>query len=372
MKEWEELEDNFLKEVKPLVDEFIKNKQQMISQEQIRDNSYRIRKIVESKVKTFVNNYREMVNREIKAKETEATQIKEQRIEELKSLIQIRDKIIKINEAKKEVKNGKDEKTYKLLCFSDIEERQKFDKLRQEYNTKLEQYKSNIEEIEELGKILSEFEQKYGDMGYITEFEIYRLDNIIGLKEESTMNRMTEGRVYFKNAGEINNAGDALDIPTKVIQKEREELEAIHRQVVDPLVAEARASINKFADEKIREIMEMDDEENTQGEIEEVEKTIKDDENNNKSGTTSKKEKISLWQRFKSIFRKKDNPRLGEAKKQEAESDNKFMASIRKNAPTQKQQAEYIKNIDEDRKEDIKTENEQDFEEVLSILLDEI
>ena len=58
MKEWEELEDNFLKEIQPLIDEFFEYKKSNIEDKQERERLYKIRrdirKTVESKVKPFV------------------------------------------------------------------------------------------------------------------------------------------------------------------------------------------------------------------------------------------------------------------------------------------------------------------------------
>lgn len=114
MKQLEELEEKFLNEIKPLVNQFIEIRKQPLDIEQIRQ-CVDIRKQVESKVSEFKRAYREIWNKEITQKTEESKNLSQSSIQDWKKLIQLRDTIIKRNDAIKQAKDGKDENTYDLL-----------------------------------------------------------------------------------------------------------------------------------------------------------------------------------------------------------------------------------------------------------------
>lgn len=357
-----QLEEKFLNEIKPLVNQFIEIRKQPLDIKQ-RMECVDIRKEVQSKVSEFIATYKETVNKEISVKTEESKNLSQSSIQDWKRLIQLRDTIIKRNDAIKQAKDGKDENTYDLLRLTQAEDRQKFDKMKQEYDEKQNLYKSSIEQIEELKKEQTEFEERYGDMDYITEKEMYRLDNFMGLKEESKTVRMSDSQVYDEN-GKVLDMENIMDMEQKAdeeLEQDREkELEQL-REKVAKVFEEKQKEFDEYWEQKVREYDEADKE---LGETEEI--NMQEDK---KEQDAPKKRRIkTLWEKFTSIFRKREVLRLEEGKEQEAKPKNKF-ESLKIGAPTQKQQKENAKKFwGKNKEKGVKAEEKQKMEEVLTLL----
>ena len=214
MKEWEELEDNFLKEIQPLIDEFFEYKKSNIEDKQERERLYKIRrdirKTVESKVKPFVEKYTKMVNEEIKRLEEEAKQIREWKKGEVESLKQLRDKVLKTDEAQK---YAKDEEAYQLLSLSKAQYKHELEKRIQKCNEQIRKHNSDIQEAKKLKDMLEkEFKMKYGDIKSVSEndMEILRMDTY--LQEEKSDPVMKDGIVYYESSKEMDTFGDFVDM----------------------------------------------------------------------------------------------------------------------------------------------------------------
>lgn len=389
MKEWEKLENDFLKEIEPLVNEFFENKKTDVQDKQERENLYRIRreirKKVESKVKPFVEKYMEMVNKEIKRLEEEAKHIREWKIEEVESLKQLRNKILKTEEAEKNAKAEKDEDAYQLLSLSKTQYKHEFEKRIQECNKQIRKHNSNLQEVKKLKDMLKEeFEMKYGDMKIVSENDMERLRMDTYLQEEKSEPIMKDGIVYYESAREMDTFGDFVDMQVnkqvleyqkEIEDKQREqeaikekdkELVEIQKEIAQGVLDKTRQEFNEYLEQKMKEF-----EANLDEEIEEMQETkIQDDDKEKKNKGDSKKGKITLWQRFKSIFRKRNVPRLGdgEEKRQEIKNDNKFREGIKKDAPTLREQLNCTKWILGRNKAKTKTKEEQKLEEILAIL----
>lgn len=389
MKEWEKLENDFLKEIEPLVNEFFENKKTDVQDKQERENLYRIRreirKKVESKVKPFVEKYMEMVNKEIKRLEEEAKHIREWKIEEVESLKQLRNKILKTEEAEKNAKAEKDEDAYQLLSLSKTQYKHEFEKRIQGCNKQIRKHNSNLQEVKKLKDMLKEeFEMKYGDMKIVSENDMERLRMDTYLQEEKSEPIMKDGIVYYESAREMDTFGDFVDMQVnkqvleyqkEIEDKQREqeaikekdkELIVIQKEIAQGVLDKTRQEFNEYLEQKMKEFEASLDEE-----IEEMQETkIQDDDKEKKNKGGSKKGKITLWQRFKSIFRKRNVPRLGdgEEKRQEIKNDNKFREGIKKDAPTLREQLNCTKWILGRNKAKTKTKEEQKLEEILAIL----
>lgn len=385
MKEWEKLEDDFLKEIKPLISEFFENKKTDVQDKQERENLYRIRKEirkkVESKVKPFVEKYTQMVNEEIKMLEEEAKQIREWKTKEVESLKQLQNKIIKTEEAEKNAKAEKDEEAYQLLSLSKTQYKHEFKKRIQECNKQIRKHNSNIREVKKLKDMLKEdFEMKYGDMKIVSENDMERLRMDTYLQEEKSEPIMKDGIVYYESAKEMDTFGDFVDMQVdkqvleyqEAIKEKDKELEQL-RGKVSKMFDEKQKEFDEYWEQKMREYDEVEAkvDEELKDEAEEKEAKIQDDDDNDKEKKNkgdSKKGKITLWQRFKSIFRKRDAPLLDEAKDQTIKQNNEFKAGLGMGAPTQKEQSRHTKWFLGRNKGKTKRKEEQELEDVLKLL----
>lgn len=375
MKQLEELEEKFLNEIKPLVNQFIEMRKQKLDMKQ-RMECVDIRKEIQAKTSEFKKAYTDMSSRECERIEAENARINAQRINIIKNMVQLKQDIVLRDTAIKEAKReGKDDDTYKLLCITQNEEIEKFNKMKQQCEKEQEIYKSNIGQIKELERVQKEFDEKYGDMDYITEREVYRLASFIGEKEESKTNRMSDGRVYYEDFDETKNFGDFIDIQEPAKEKEErdeqeaikekdKELQEIRKEIAEQVLAQKKKEYQEYLDEQMKKLEETIDEEIKDEEKTEDELTREDNSKKNKDN--SKKGKISLWQRFKSIFRKRNVPLLEEGKEQAVKTKNRF-AELKREAPTQKQQKEKVKSILNNREKGDETEKEG-FDEVLTLL----
>ena len=358
-----QLEEKFLNEIKPLVNQFIGMSKQKLDIKQ-RMECVDIRKEVQNKIAKFKITYKDMLSKEIKEKETENIQINMQRAERVKKLIHIKANMLSRGEAIKQSKDEAKDDIYQLLCITQKEEAEKFNKIKQECNEEQELYKSNIEQIEELKKAQKEFDERYGDMNYITEIEMYRLDSFIGLKEESKTVRMSKSQVYDEN-GNVLSTDKVMDMQEEVDEERKSEFEEIQKQIAKQVLDEKKEEYNKYLEQKMKELEESIDEE-----LQEMQqsKIKEDDENEKNNKGYSKKGKISLWQRVKSIFRKRNVPFLGEGeeKEQEEKPKDKFV-NLKIGVPTPKQQNEKVKSILNHREKGDEKENEG-FDEVLTLL----
>lgn len=366
MKEWEELEEleeKFLTEIKPLVDQFIKIRKQELNLES-RMECVDIRKKAQIKVDEFIRICREKLSKlniEIEKREIQIEQMKKERKKQLETMIAVRNKIIEIDGELKETHN---EEEYQGLCLSEIKEKQKYDKIRQEYDIKLKEYKFKIEKIDELKKIKTDFEEKYGDMSHITEREMYSLYEFIGLKEVRKTSRMSDSQAYDEN-GNVLDMENIMDMQQRAEEKRKNEVQEIQKEIAKQVLDEKKKEYNEYLKQKMKEL-----EEN-------IDKELREMEEEKERGVNIHREKESkdipkqgrirrLWKKITSIFRKKEVPRLEEGKGQEVKPENKF-TYLKTGAPTQKQQKENAKSILNINAKSDKTK-ERDFKDGITIL----
>ncbi len=371
MKQLKQIEEKFLNEIKPLVNQFIEMRKQETNIESKMECGD-IRKQVQSKTDEFKTTYKEMLTKEIERIQAENIQINIERANKIRNMMQIKEGIISRDVAIKETKReGKDEDTYKLLCITQKDEIEKFSKMKQEYEKEQELYKSNIEQIEELKKAQQEFEEKYGDLDYITEKEMYRLDALIGENEESKTNRMSWSKSYDENqnvvkdicvkdqqGNVINDIETMMDMQEEVYEERKSEFEEIQKQIAKQVLDEKKEEYNKYLEQKMRELEESIDKEINEMEKEKEANMQEENKDVPKKGIIKR-----LYEKAKSFFKRKIIPALIEPIEEDVEGTNTFKEGIKKDAPSETQQAknsrDFIKN---------KTDPKQEIKDVLTIL----
>lgn len=367
MKQLEELEEKFLEEIKPLVYDFIEIRKQELDIQK-RMKCVDIRKKVESKTREFIKTYRESeeyikLSAEIEKREKENAQLAKKRIELFEAVIGIRNRVMEIDKAIEETQNEGEE--YQLLCEAEIEESQKYYKIRQEYNILLEEYTDKIKQTDELKIELTNFEEKYGDMEYITEREMYSLDDFIGLKEEQEKVRMVDSQIYDENGKIVNNIEVIMAMQNRAEKEEAQRFEKIKKEIANQVLEEKKKEYAEYIEKAIEKLRESIDKELREMEEEnDREVNMKQDKQNR---NTHKRGKISgLWQKITSIFGRRNIPRLEKAKKEEVEP-NKKMEYLKIGIPTQKEQKECTDNfLEKSVEKSIKEKN--DFDNLLTIL----
>lgn len=357
MKQLKQIEEKFLNEIKPLVNQFIEMRKQETNIES-KMECVDIRKQVQSKTDEFKTTYKEMLTKEIERIQAENIQINIERANKIRNMMQIKEGIISRDVAIKETKReGKDEDTYKLLCITQKDEIEKFSKMKQEYEKEQELYKSNIEQIEELKKAQQEFEEKYGDLDYITEKEMYRLDALIGENEERKTIRMSDSQAYDEN-GNVLSTDKVMDMQEQVDKERKSEFEEIQKQIAKQVLDEKKEEYNKYLEQKMREL-----EESIDKEINEMEKEKEANMQEEKEDVPKKGIVKRLWEKAKSFFKRKIIPALIETIEEELEGINTFKEGIKKDAPSEIQQAKNSRNFINN-----KTDPKQDIKDVLTIL----
>lgn len=363
----EQLEEKFLNEIKPLVSEFVEIRKQELDRNK-KMRCIDIRNVIRVKTKDFITAYREIINKEIKKNETEVVQMKRQSDEELKKIKDLRDNIIQINKLAEKAKEENKQEDYIKLCNLAITGKQKYEKIRQEYDLKEEQYKSKIEQIDKLKKLQEQFEERYGDIDYIDAEKVYLLDMFIGKMEANKTTRMTIGQIYDENGNPVNNMENIMDMEQEAYEtckQDREEKLKELQKTVSTMFKETQQKLNSLWEEVEKAYAEVD---------KELSEELKNDEakipRNNKNLPKKKK---SLWQRFKSIFRKKplliEGQEEGEeVEKQEVKPKNKFFEGIRKHVPTLKQQSDNTKVFLDKAEDDKPKEYDEEINEVLALL----
>lgn len=341
MKQLEELEEKFLNEIKPLVNQFIEYKKQEMSN--FAKETTDIRIAITDKTSEFKKTYTEIWNTEISEKTKEAN--RQELLEERKSILQLKDEIVKRNGA---IDQEKD----KVLYQTQQEEIQKYKKMKQEYDKKLEEYKSNIGQLEELKKAQKEFEERYGSIDYITEGDVYRLDILIGKKEDMETVRMSGSQVYDEN-GKVLGIDDVMYMQQIAEEKSKQE----RREKLEQLV-----KIYEKAQRDFDEVEAKVDEE-LREEARQKELNIQEDK---KEQDVPKKGRIRrLWEKAKSFFKRKVIPALIEPIEQEPEETDTFKKELTKDSPPPEKQAENLKEFINREKN---TETEQKMRDVLTIL----
>ena len=131
MKRLEELKENFLNEIKPLVDQFIEIRSQELNLTS-RMEYVDIIKQVQSKVSEFKRTYRDMSSKEIERIQAENVQINIERSDKIRNMVQIRQDIFSRDTAMKEAKGEGKNDTYQLLCITQKDEIEKFNKIKQQ------------------------------------------------------------------------------------------------------------------------------------------------------------------------------------------------------------------------------------------------
>lgn len=343
MKQLEELEEKFLNEIKPLVNQFIEYKKQEMSN--FAKETTDIRIAITNKTSEFKKTYTETWNTETSEKTKEANRQEQELLEERKSILQLRDEIVKRNGA---IDQEKD----KVLYQTQQEEIQKYKKMKQEYDKKLEEYKSNIGQLEELKKAQKEFEERYGSIDYITEGDVYRLDILIGKKEDMETVRMSGSQVYDEN-GKVLGIDDVMYMQQIAEEKSKQE----RREKLEQLV-----KIYEKAQRDFDEVEAKVDEE-LREEARQKELNIQEDK---KEQDVPKKGRIRrLWEKAKSFFKRKVIPALIEPIEQEPEETDTFKKELTKDSPPPEKQAENSKEFINREKN---TETEQKMSDVLTIL----
>lgn len=358
MKQLEELEEKFLNEIKPLVNQFIEYKKQEMSN--FAKETTDIRIAITDKTSEFKKTYTEIWNTEISEKTKEANRQEQELLEERKSILQLRDEIVKRNGA---IDQEKD----KVLYQTQQEEIQKYKKMKQEYDKKLEEYKSNIGQLEELKKAQKEFEERYGSIDYITEGDVYRLDILIGKKEDMETVRMSGSQVYDEN-GKVVDMKNIMDMEQKadeeLKQDKEKELEQL-REKVSKMFDEKQKEFDTYWEQKMRDFDEVEAkvDEELREEARQKELNIQEDK---KEQDVPKKGRIRrLWEKAKSFFKRKVIPALIEPIEQEPEETDTFKKELTKDSPPPEKQVENSKEFINREKN---TETEQKMSDVLTIL----
>ncbi len=330
MKRLEELKENFLNEIKPLVDQFIEIRSQELNLTS-RMEYVDIIKQVQSKVSEFKRTYRDMSSKEIERIQAENVQINIERSDKIRNMVQIRQDIFSRDTAMKEAKGEGKNDTYQLLCITQKDEIEKFNKIKQQCKEEQELYEFNIGQIEQIEKAQPDFEEKYGDMDYITEKEMYRLDVLIGKNEECKTVRISNSQAYDENGNVLNMDNILQKTDEKLKQERKEKLEQLREQV-EKVFDEAQTEFDEVeakVDEELRE------------EARQKELSIQEDE---KEQDVPKKGIIRrLWEKAKSFFERKVIPALIEPIEQEPKDANTFKKEVKKDAPTLSKQAENSK-----------------------------
>lgn len=357
MKQLEELEEKFLNEIKPLVNQFIEIRKQPLDIKQ-RMECVDIRKEIQAKTSEFKKAYTDMSSRECEKIEAENARINAQRSDIIKNMVQLKQDIVLRDTAIKEAKReGKDDDTYKLLCITQKTEIEKFNKMKQQCEEEQEIYKTNIGQLEELKKAQKEFEEKYGDMDYITEREMYRLDSFMGLKEEMETVRMSDSQFYDEN-GNVLGIDDIMDMQQRAKEEAKQERKEKLKQLVE-IYEKAQRDFDEVeakVDEELRE--------------EARQKELNKQEDKKEQDIPKKGRIRRLWEKFTSIFRKRNVPLLEEGKEPKVQPKNKFIEGIQKGAPTREKQAEHTKwFFSKNKGKDAKTKEESEkFEDILELL----
>lgn len=352
MKLLEELEEKFLNEIKPLVDQFVQMGKQQLDIEQ-RMECADIRKQIQARTGEFVKTYRDMSSKEIERIQAENVQINIERSDKIRNMVQIRQDIVSRDIAIKEAKGEGKNDTYQLLCITQRDEIKKFKQMKQQCEEAQKLYKFNIGQIEQIEKAQPDFEEKYGDMDYITEKEMYRLDVLIGKNEECKTVRISNSQAYDEN-GNVLNMDNILQKTDEELKQERKEKLEQLREQVEKVFDEAQTDFNEVeakVDEELRE------------EARQKELSIQEDE---KEQDVPKKGIIRrLWEKAKSFFERKVIPALIEPIEQEPGDANTFKKEVKKDAPTLSEQAENSKEFANREKN---PETEQKISDVLTIL----
>ena len=333
MKQLKELEKNFLNEIKPLVNQYIEDQKQQMSNFAKRTTD--IRMAITNKTSEFKKAYTETWDTETREKIEQVKRQKQELLEERKSILQLRDEIAK--------RNGAIEQ----------EERQEHNKMKQEYDKKLEEYKSNIKQIEELKKAQTEFEERYGDIDYITEADVYILNILIGKKEDMETVRISSSQCYDEN-GNVIGIDDVMDMQQRADEKLKQERKETLSEQVAKIYEEAQRQFDQVeakVDEELRE------------EARRKELSMQEDE---KKQEIPKQGRIRmLWEKAKAFFTRKVIPALIEPIEEEPEEADTFKKELTKDTPPPKKQAENSKEFINRGKN---PKAEQEINEVLTIL----
>lgn len=238
--------------------------------------------------------------------------------------------------------------------------------MKQEYDEKQNLYKSSIEQIEELKKEQTEFEERYGDMDYITEREMYRLDIFIGKEENSKTVQISSDREVYDERGNVLDMDNIMDMEQRASEELEQNRKEQLREKVAKVFNEKQKEFDEYWEQKMREYDEVEAKVDEELKDEAGEASMQEDK---KEQDSPKKGRIkTLWEKFTSIFKKREVLRLEKGKEQEAKSKNKF-ESLKIGVPTQKQQRENAKKLWHRNKEkDVKTEEKQKIDEVLTLL----
>lgn len=351
MKRLEELKENFLNEIKPLVDQFIEIRSQELNLTS-RMECVDIIKQVQSKVSEFKRTYRDMSSKEIERIQAENVQINIERSDKIRNMVQIRQDIVSRDTAMKEAKGEGKNDTYQLLCITQKDEIEKFNKIKQQCEEEQELYKFNIGQIEQIEKAQPDFEEKYGDMDYITESEVYRLDALIGENEERKTVRMS-AQIYDENGNIVKNIcvkdehGNVIDdmetmmnMQEKVEEERKSEFEEIQKQIAKQVLDEKKREYAEYLEQKMKELeASIDEEINEMKEAKEKEANMQEENKDvPKKGIIRR-----LWEKAKSFFERKVIPALIEPIEQEPKDANTFKKEVKKDAPTLSKQAENSK-----------------------------
>lgn len=362
-----QLEEKFLNEIKPLVNQFIEIRKQPLDIKQ-RMECVDIRKEIQAKTSEFKKAYTEMSSREWERIEAENARINAQHINIIKNMVQLKQDIVLRDTAIKEAKReGKDDDTYKLLCITQKTEIEKFSKMKQQCEKGQEIYKSNIGQLEELKKAQKEFEEKYGDMDYITEKEMYRLDSFMGFKEDMETVRMSSSQVYDEN-GKVLDMENIMDMEQKadeeLKQDKEKELEQL-REKVSKMFDEKQKEFDTYWEQKMRDFDEVEAKVDEELREEARQKKLNMQEDKKEQDVPKKGRIRRLWEKAKSFFKRKVIPALIEPIEQEPEETDTFKKELTKDSPPPEKQAENSKKFI-NRGKNKKTEKE--IKEVLTLL----
>lgn len=383
MKELEELEEEFLNEVKPLVNQYIELKKQERNIATVM-NCVDIKKSIQTKTDEFRRKYTKTMYEEYEKIDSEKKEIQKRLIEQRERLVKQRDKILEIHRAKETAKKEGDEKNYELLCLTEVEEKQKFGQMRRTYEEKIGIAKSYSEQATELGKKEEDFKEKYGDMDNVVESKIYRLEVFIGEKEKENAITMNRGELKDENGNEVIDIENAQEVQKRTDEQKEEEIKKIQDEAVQTVLNQKKQEFDEYLEQKMKELEESIDkelqemEEEKQKELEETEiEQEKKEQDFPKQGRISK-----LWQRIKSFFKTKVVPALIEPIEQEEYTDlseqtekeenkdtNEFKERIAKESPSQQEQAKNTKGfIKRNRQKKSKKKEEKEIKEVLAML----
>lgn len=223
------------------------------------------REVIYSKVKEFVDNSIEQMNKEIEEKREQEIERKikkeiEEKTKELEEAEQKRkESFIAIRKANKVRKIllkevGNESKIYKL---ADEEAKEKLEKnkedvkrsetLKQELQEKNIELQEKEQEIVGMEQDLQYFKYKYDDIDFLSEHGIYTLLDMIGLEKEQEMVRMSDGRV-FDGQEEVSDMGMIMDMQEEA--KKTPLPEKIDADTIINTELQTKNKLAEFFDEK--------------------------------------------------------------------------------------------------------------------------